>query len=68
MSGTTRDVFAPPDNARPSVPAAASAWVMFHCARICWPGRFCITPPSWICRHGKVYEPVSLAWESQPLS
>src|SRR5947209_9188522 len=31
MSGTTRDVFAPPDNARPRVPAAASACVMFHC-------------------------------------
>src|SRR5262245_30343918 len=36
MSGTTRDVFAPPDIARPRVPpAATSAWVMLHCARIC---------------------------------
>src|SRR2546430_14468557 len=43
-SGTTRDVFAPPDRARPSDPfAATSACVMFHCARIIWPGRFCST-------------------------
>ena len=54
MSGTTRDVFAPPDSARPSVPAAASACVTFHCAVICWPGRFCRTPPIWICCHGSV--------------
>src|SRR5215470_10875731 len=39
ISGTTRDVFAPPDRARPSDPfAAASACVMVHCARICCPG------------------------------
>ena len=29
------DVPVGPDNGRPSVPAAASACVMFHCARIC---------------------------------
>src|SRR4030095_994801 len=43
INGRRRDVLAPPDSARPSVPAAASAWVMFHCARICWPGKFCST-------------------------
>src|SRR5262245_54726997 len=33
MSGTTRDVLAPPDNACPRVPVAAtSVCVMFHCA------------------------------------
>src|SRR5213593_157849 len=69
ISGTTREVFAPPDNARPSDPfAAASACVMLHCARICWPGRFCSTPPIWICCQGSVYEPVTFACDSQPLS
>src|SRR6266850_5583407 len=58
-SGTTRDVFAPPDSGRPSVPAAASVCVMFQLASTCWPGRFCSTPPSWIDCHGSVYEPVA---------
>src|SRR6185295_4366522 len=53
-SGTTRDVFAPPDSGRPRVPAAASTWVMFQLASTCWPGRFCRTPPIWICCHGSV--------------
>src|SRR5215831_16386548 len=44
ISGTTRDVLAPPDRARPSDPlAATSAWVTPHCAVICCPGRFCRT-------------------------
>ena len=41
MSGTTRDVFAPPESARASEPfAATSACVMFQLASTCWPGRF----------------------------
>ena len=44
MSGTTREVLTPPDKGRPR--PVGSAWVMFHCAVICWPGRFCSTPPT----------------------
>ena len=53
MSGTTREVFAPPESGRPSG-GAASAWMMFQFARICCPGRFCSTPPNWIYCHGSV--------------
>src|SRR5581483_12185044 len=61
-SGTTRDVFAPPDSARPSVPfAATSAWVMFHCASTCWPGRFCSTVLICTFCHGSVYDPLIFA-------
>src|SRR6185503_6080264 len=68
-SGTVRDVLAPPDSARPSVPVwAMSAWVMFQLARICWPGRFCSTAPIWIACHGSVYEPVAFSWLSQLVS
>src|ERR687892_1686519 len=68
ISGTTRDVLAPPESGRPSVPAAASACVMFHCARICCPGRFWSTPATWICCHGNVYDPFSFACDSQLVS
>ena len=53
---------------RPSVPDAASACVMFQLASTCCPGRFCNTPPIWICCHGSVYEPVVLTCVSQLVS
>src|SRR6185436_597120 len=66
--GTVREVFAPPESGRPSVPVAASAWVMGQLASTIWPGRFWSTPPIWICCHGSVYEPVALTWVNQLVS